>query len=71
MPTAFENILTLCGEKDILITKAISWLLRSLIKHHKYAVQEFLDENHEQLPPIAVRETIQKLKTGRKSAKKQ
>lgn len=67
---AFENILLLSGEKDILITKAISWLLRNLIKHHKLAVEEFLDENRDQLPAIAVRETVQKLKTGRKSTKK-
>lgn len=67
---AFENILQLSGEKDILITKAISWLLRNLIKHHRLAVEEFLDENRAQLPAIAVRETAQKLKTGRKSVKK-
>lgn len=66
----FENILLLSAEKDILITKAISWLLRTLIKHHRLAVEEFLNEHREQLPAIAVRETAQKLKTGRKSTKK-
>src|SRR5690606_959747 len=28
---AFDNILHLTGERDVLITKAISWLLRSMI----------------------------------------
>jgi len=45
-------------------------IARNLIKHHRLAVEEFLDENREQLPAIAVRETAQKLKTGRKSVKK-
>ncbi|MBI2314815.1 DNA alkylation repair protein [Candidatus Daviesbacteria bacterium] len=31
---AFENIDKLKAEKDVLITKAISWVLRSLIKNH-------------------------------------
>jgi 3-methyladenine DNA glycosylase AlkD len=64
---AFENIELLKHEKEILLTKAISWLLRSMIKHHKKAVTEYLNENEKNLPPIAVRETKIKLKTGRKS----
>lgn len=66
---AFENILKLCGEKHVLITKAISWLLRSMIRQHKSAVSNFINTNREKLPAIAVRETVTKLKTGRKSTK--
>lgn len=63
---AFENINNLKLEKDILITKAISWLLRSLIKHHKGRVEQYLTENKDTLPKIAIRETKKKLETGRK-----
>lgn len=63
---AFENIDKLESEKHILITKAISWLLRDLIKHHRNRVEMFLNENLESLPKIAIRETRNKLNTGKK-----
>lgn len=66
---AFTNIEKLKGEKDVLITKAISWLLRDLIKHHRKDLEAYLKKNAESLPKIAVRETMNKLKTGRKSGK--
>jgi 3-methyladenine DNA glycosylase AlkD len=64
---AFENIDNTKGEKDILITKAISWLLRSLIKNNKEEVSRYLEENKESLPKIATRETKVKLKHGKKT----
>ena len=64
---ALKNIELLKSEKDILITKAISWVLRTMIKHHKKTVAIYLKENADTLPIIAVRETHIKLKTGRKS----
>lgn len=63
---AFENINRLKSEKDILITKAISWLLRSLIRYHKKEVAAYLKRNVDKLPKIAIRETRRKLLTGRK-----
>lgn len=63
---AFENIAKLQTEKDILITKATSWLLRSLVKYHKEEVVHFMDENQQTLPKIALRETKNKLRTGKK-----
>ena len=54
------------GDKDILITKAISWLLRDLIKHHREQVVYYLDKNSDNLPKIAIRETKNKLITGKK-----
>jgi len=63
---AFDNIEKLKGEKDILITKAISWLLRDLIKNNKEKVREYLNKNKNSLPKIAVRETTRKLLTGKK-----
>ena len=64
---ALQNIDKLKGEKDILITKAISWLLRSMEKHHRTLVEEYIEENKDSLPAIAVRETLAKLTTGRKT----
>lgn len=57
----------LCPEKDILITKAISWVLRSAIKHHHSEVGDYLDLHLATLPKIALRETRKKLLTGRKN----
>lgn len=64
---AFANIDRLKGEKHILITKAVSWLLRQLIKHHHERVAAYLEANEASLPRVAVRETRNKLRTGRKS----
>lgn len=63
---AFSNINQLKSEKHILITKAISWLLRDLTKLHRLEVEDYLERNESSLPSIAVRETKQKLLTGRK-----
>jgi len=63
---AFANIDRLMCERSILITKAVSWLLRDLIKNHRQRVAAHLDENEALLPRIAVRETRNKLLTGRK-----
>lgn len=63
---AFQNIDRLKSEKSILITKAISWLLRSLIRHHREHVETYLNQNESLLPKIAVREARNKLRTGRK-----
>lgn len=52
--------------KHVMMTKAISWLLRALIKYHKADVALYLKENASSLPPIAVREVTRKLETGRK-----
>ncbi len=68
--TAFALIDRIKHEKDILVTKAISWLLRSMVRHHHDAVMDYVNENSESLPAIAVRETRKKLKTGRKTTAK-
>lgn len=63
---AFVNIDKLKSEKDILITKAISWLLRDLIKNHRQRVELYLEKNKNNLPKVALRETKRKLLTGKK-----
>lgn len=67
--TALENIDRLKHEREILITKAVSWLLRSMINQHKKMVADYVKENKSSLPAIAVRETLVKLKTGKKTGK--
>jgi 3-methyladenine DNA glycosylase AlkD len=66
----FQNIQLLKAEKEVLITKAISWVLRCAIKHHKKAVSDFVKANSDSLPKIAVRETLTVLKTGKKTKTK-
>lgn len=67
---ALENIENLKGEKDILITKAVSWLLRSLTTFHKDEVLKYLEDNKDSLPKIAYREALSKALTGRKYVNK-
>lgn len=57
------------GERPILITKAVSWLLRSMALRHGTAVAAYLDANAASLPAIAVRETRTKLATGTKTGR--
>ena len=64
---AFETIERLKGEREIIITKAVSWLLRALAETHPSEVARYLDTEGPTLPAIAVRETRIKLATGRKT----
>ncbi len=68
---ALQNVDRLKSEKSVLITKAISWILRSMIKYNRAAVVKFLKEKESELPRIAVRETKVKLETGRKTKPKE
>jgi 3-methyladenine DNA glycosylase AlkD len=64
---AFATINALKSERAILITKAVSWLLRSMVGHHRDEVIACLAANEATLPAIAVRETRFKIETGTKS----
>lgn len=66
MGISLKNIDLLKSEKEILITKAVSWLLRSMVKNYSEEVRNYLSENEDKLPKIAIRETRRKLETGRK-----
>jgi 3-methyladenine DNA glycosylase AlkD len=63
---AFEMVDALKSHREIIITKAVSWLLRSMVQHHARAVADYIRENRSSLPTIAVRETVRKVETGRK-----
>ena len=63
---AFEIIISLEDEKPILITKAVSWLLSSMVTNHKSSVSKYIAEHRATLPKIATRETERKIKTGKK-----
>jgi 3-methyladenine DNA glycosylase AlkD len=65
----FVVIERLKSERPILITKAVSWLLRSMSGRHATAVAAYLDANAASLPAVAVRETRTKLRTGTKSGR--
>jgi len=55
------------SEKEVLITKAISWTLRSMVKLHRTPLKNYLAKNKQTLPAIAMRETLTKLQTGKKT----
>jgi 3-methyladenine DNA glycosylase AlkD len=63
---AIINVDKLKTETDILITKAVSWVLRSSIKFHQNEVAKYLADNQTVLPKIAIREVSSKLLTGKK-----
>jgi 3-methyladenine DNA glycosylase AlkD len=67
--TALDIVDRLKGEDKILITKAISWVLRSMTKYNRAPVELYIEKNASTLPKIALRETLVKLKTGRKTKK--
>lgn len=62
----FEVIEALQREREIIITKALSWLLRSMVRHHRHVVATYVKKNLSSLPAVAVRETRRKITTGRK-----
>jgi 3-methyladenine DNA glycosylase AlkD len=64
---ALQNVDRLKSEKAVLITKAISWVLRSMEKKHRKVLSDYVKANKDTLPKIAVRETLVKLKTGKKT----
>jgi 3-methyladenine DNA glycosylase AlkD len=56
-------------ERHPMITKAVSWVLREMIKHHREQVVAYLEENRDVLANHVVREVDNKLRTGLKSGK--
>lgn len=63
---AIEQVEQLKIERDPFITKAVSWVLRTAVKHHGVAVETYVDAHQASLPAIAVRETRRKIRTGKK-----
>lgn len=63
---AFETVEKLKRESSVLITKAVSWLLRSLTINNSKETLAYLQNNQQSLPKIALRETTRKIATGKK-----
>jgi len=56
-------------ERDPMITKAVSWALRVLIKKHADRVSAYLEQNKDVLARHVIREVNNKLRTGLKSGR--
>ena len=56
--------------RDPMITKAVSWALREYAANWPGKARSYLRLRGDELPAIAVRETRNKLETGKKSGKK-
>lgn len=63
-----ELIEPLKQERDKLITKAISWVLREGTKRHRETVSGYIDAHARELAAHIVREVRVKLETGKKKA---
>jgi 3-methyladenine DNA glycosylase AlkD len=57
------------AERDPMITKAVSWALRELAVAAPHTAEEYLERRADELPAIAIRETRNKLRTGKKSGR--
>ncbi len=51
----------------MMVIKAISWALRSIIQHDRDKVEQFLEKHSSKLHNSIVREVKTKLKTGLKN----
>lgn len=70
LKTALRNTDRLCHEKEVLITKAISWVLRCAVKTFPEEIKKYVNLNKAKLPAIAVRETMRLIETGRKTKRR-
>lgn len=58
------------NDKDPMIQKAISWVLREMVRvDNATAVEKYLNQNRDKLAGYVVREVTNKLRTGLKSGK--
>ena len=57
------------SERHPMITKAVSWALRELIRHHRDQTAVYVESNRQVLARHIVREVSNKLHTGLKSGK--
>jgi 3-methyladenine DNA glycosylase AlkD len=63
---ALANVQHLQHERNGMITKAVSWVLRSMVAEQPATVHTYLADNSGALPAVVVREVSKKLETGRK-----
>ncbi len=66
---ALANVQRRQHERDRMITKAVSWVLRSMIATQPETVRAYLEAHTGALQSTVVREVRTKLETGRKSGK--
>ena len=59
----------LLDERDPMITRAVSWALRQMIKHQAPEVAAYVESRGDRLAALPRREVRNKLKTGRKSGR--
>ncbi len=57
----------LAADSDPMVAKALSWALRTVIRHDETAVVDFLERHGDELPSLVTREVRTKLATGSKS----
>ena len=63
---AFKLINQHKREKSILVTKAISWLLREMVKNYPSQVSSYLNQTKTFLPSFVIKEVRNKLEKGKK-----
>lgn len=68
-PRVAGIVLRLASDKEASIPKAISWVLRTHVKHTPGLVEGFMDTHADVLPAVALRETRNKLQTGTKTGR--
>ena len=68
---SLANLQVLKADRDPLVSKAVSWLLRALIARHRSVLETWMAANKADLPAVVRREVETKLSTGLKSGRSQ
>jgi len=69
-PQISAIVLSLSGDEEASIPKAISWVLREHLRHSRDEVAAFLGDHGDRLPAVARRETRTKMATGTKTGRR-
>jgi 3-methyladenine DNA glycosylase AlkD len=64
-----EQVDRLLDEREPMVTKAISWVLRQMTRHQADEVALYVESRGERLAALPRREVLNKLRTGRKNGR--
>jgi 3-methyladenine DNA glycosylase AlkD len=68
-PWTLRQVDRLLDDREPLITKAVSWVLREMTRHQAREVERYVESRGDRLAPLARREVLNKLRTGRKNGR--
>jgi 3-methyladenine DNA glycosylase AlkD len=70
VPRTLNICRLLVQDREPMVVKGLSWALRALISVDRDAVEGFLRDHGDSLPPLVRREVTNKLETGKKNPRR-